>query len=100
MELVSIQVVGSGLREEGAGTEQRVGASWLALVSGLAPLPPRSAYFGGVFGWIETTVLRRSDLIARRAGPLIIEEYDATCLVPPGAQCHLDAGGNIVIEIG
>jgi len=34
------------------------------------------------------------------AGPLIIEEYDATCLVPPGAQCHLDAGGNIVIEIG
>jgi N-methylhydantoinase A len=31
---------------------------------------------------------------------LIIEEYDATCLIPPGAHCELDAGGNIVIEIG
>jgi N-methylhydantoinase A len=80
VELVSIQVVGSGLRQDCAVTE-RVTASR----SGLAALPPRKAYFGNVFGWIETSVLRRSDLIARRAGPLIIEEYDATCLIPPGA---------------
>jgi len=30
---------------------------------------------------------------------VIIEEYDATCVVPPGARAELDAGGNIVIEL-
>ena len=30
---------------------------------------------------------------------MIIEEYDATCVVPPGATAELDAGGNIVIEL-
>jgi N-methylhydantoinase A len=51
-------------------------------------------------------VLRRSNLSAARAIPLIVEEpiigeeYDATCLVPPGARSELDAGGNIVVEMG
>jgi len=49
---------------------------------------------------METPVLRRADLSPGRAGPLIVEEYDATCLVPPGARAELDAGGNIVIELG
>ena len=49
--------------------------------------------------WIETPVMRRSDLSTPRAGPLIIEEYDATCVVPPGARAELDAGGNILIEL-
>ena len=34
-----------------------------------------------------------------RAGPLIVEEYDATCVVPPGARAELDAAGNIVIDV-
>jgi N-methylhydantoinase A len=33
------------------------------------------------------------------AGPLIVEEYDATCVVPPGARASLDAASNIVIEL-
>ena len=49
---------------------------------------------------IETPVLRRSDLIRARGGPLIIEEYDSTCVIAPGAQAELDAGGNIVIAVG
>jgi N-methylhydantoinase A len=64
------------------------------------PQPPRRAYFGPDHGWIETPVLRRSDLTPARTGPLIVEEYDATCLVPPGARCELDTGGNIVVELG
>jgi hypothetical protein len=31
---------------------------------------------------------------------LIVEEYDATTVVPPGCSAHLDRIGNIVIEIG
>ena len=59
----------------------------------------RQAYFGE-HGWLETPVLSRADLGAGRAGPLIIEEYDATCLVPPGARAELDAAGNIVTTLG
>jgi N-methylhydantoinase A len=95
VELVSMQVVGAGLREGGAVPE-RVKASRAEPV----PPPPRRAYFGAEHGWMETPVLRRSDLASARIGPLIIEEYDATCLVPPGARAELDAGGNIVVELG
>ena len=31
---------------------------------------------------------------------MIVEEYDATCVVPPGAKAELDPGGNIIIELG
>ena len=50
-------------------------------------------------GWIETPVLRRSDIGDGKAGPLIVEEYDATCVVPPGARASLDSAGNIVIDL-
>jgi N-methylhydantoinase A len=92
VELVSIQVVGLGLRE-GPNVPERVRASRAEP----EPPPPRSAYFGS---WIETPVMRRSDLAKPRAGPLIVEEYDATCVVPPGARAELDGAGNIVIELG
>jgi N-methylhydantoinase A len=95
VELVAIQVVGAGLRE-GSAVPDRVELSR----GEPKPQPPRRAYFGPDHGWIETPVLRRSDLASGRNGPLIIEEYDATCLVPPGARAELDAGGNIVVELG
>jgi N-methylhydantoinase A len=91
VELVSIQVVGQGVRE-GAAVPERVRASR----SEPTPPPPRKAYFGS---WIETPVVRRSDLAKLRTGPLIVEEYDATCVVPPGARAGLDAGSNIVIQL-
>jgi N-methylhydantoinase A len=91
VELVSIQVVGHGLRE-GPNIPQRVRPSR----GEPQPPPPRRAYFGS---WIETPVMRRSDLSQAKKGPLIVEEYDATCVVPPGAKAELDGGGNIVIDL-
>jgi N-methylhydantoinase A len=44
--------------------------------------------------------MRRSELAKPRSGPLIVEEYDATCVIPPGARAELDAGGNIIIALG
>jgi N-methylhydantoinase A len=94
VELVSIQVVGQGLRQ-GSGVPERVTPSR----GDTEPGPPRRAYFGAKDGWLETPILRRSDLAAGLAGPVIVEEYDATCLIPPGAMAELDAGGNIVIGL-
>jgi N-methylhydantoinase A len=59
----------------------------------------RDVYFGPDRGRLPTPILNRGDLATPRVGPCIIEEYDATCLVPPDARAHLDAHGNIVIEI-
>ncbi|MBT5193002.1 MAG: hydantoinase/oxoprolinase family protein [Rhodospirillaceae bacterium] len=59
----------------------------------------RQAYFGPEIGWVEAVVLSRADLNEERAGPLIIEEYDATCLVPPDAKARQDDFGNIIIEL-
>ncbi len=94
VELVSIHVVGRGLREN-AGVPERVHPSRGGPVQG----EPRQAWFGPGIGWAETPVLRRSDLEGGRAGPLVVEEYDSTCLVPSGARAELDAGGDIVIAL-
>jgi N-methylhydantoinase A len=59
----------------------------------------RRVYFGQRDGWIVTPVLVRSDLASPRLGPAIVEEYDATCVVPPGARAALDVSGNIVMEV-
>jgi N-methylhydantoinase A len=94
VELVSMQVLGRGLRE-GAGVPERVRASRPEPEPG----PSRRAWFGPEHGWVETRILRRSDLATPVTGPAIVEEYDATCVLPPGTRAHLDAGGNIVIEL-
>ena len=44
-------------------------------------------------------VIGRADLAGGAEGPLIVEEYDSTCLVPPGARASLDGYGNIIIEL-
>jgi N-methylhydantoinase A len=60
----------------------------------------RRAYFGRERGWLDTPVLRRAGLAAPRRGPFIVEEYDATCVVPPGAGARLDEHANIVVTLG
>jgi N-methylhydantoinase A len=59
----------------------------------------RDAYFKGV-GVVATPLLRRDELTARFCpGPFIVEEYDATVVVPPGWKAHLDHTGNIIIDL-
>ena len=94
VELISIQVVGLGLRDRGMPERIRSDRAEPP------PPPPRPAWLGAAYGWVKTPVMRRSDLGGGRTGPLIIEEYDATCLVPPSARAGLDEAGNIVIEFG
>ncbi|MCC7045249.1 MAG: hydantoinase/oxoprolinase family protein [Alphaproteobacteria bacterium] len=94
VELITILVTGHGLSGRARLPEQ----TRPSRAEG-AKQPARKAYFGPKQGWLETAVLRRSDIgSAPRHGPMIVEEYDATCVVPPNARASLDDRGNIVIE--
>ena len=63
--------------------------------------PRRAAYFGAEYGLIETPVIERSELIeTARFGPLIVEEYEGTTVVPPRATAYRDPFDNIVITFG
>ena len=70
-------------------------------------LPPntpeitRDAYFGPDVGVLATPILSRWHLQSKpRPGPLIVEDMDATTLVPPHSWAYQDSFGNIVIQIG
>jgi len=59
----------------------------------------RRAYFGPQSGECETRILSRSGLVGKSlAGPLIVEEFDTTVVVPPGWQTEVDGYGNIVLK--
>ncbi len=49
---------------------------------------------------VETPVVARGAMGAgKRAGPLIVESYDTTVIVPPGTTVHADAIGNLILEV-
>ena len=58
----------------------------------------RKAYFGERLGWLTTRVCERSALGESPApGPIIVQEFDATILVPPEFSATLDRDSNIVM---
>jgi N-methylhydantoinase A len=101
VELTEIRLIGQGIPERplrpGAPKPEEKASEPFSSVD--LPLPQRRAYFGPELGWLETPVVRRGDLGAARDGPCIVEEYDATCVIPPGARAELDDFGNILIRL-
>jgi N-methylhydantoinase A len=61
-------------------------------VAAAAPVEVRPVFFGG---WRPTPVYRREDLGAGQvvSGPAVIEQYDATTVVPPGWRALADVSG-------
>jgi N-methylhydantoinase A len=58
----------------------------------------RRVCFGAGQGMIEAPVIARRQLAGgMTTGPLLIDEYDSTTVVPPGMRARLDEIGNIVI---
>jgi len=95
VEIVNLRVVAHGVSDR-----PRVPERIRTDRPGGGDQPTRRVYFGPGLGWRETPILDRPALAAPRVGPCVIEEYDATCVVPPGARATLDAYGNIAIELG
>jgi len=60
----------------------------------------RRAYFGPQQGELDARILGRGDLIEQAVvGPVIVEEFDTTVVVPPRWQASVDAYGNIVLQV-
>ena len=94
-DLVSLKVIGRSPAGMSAASLTRLAPE------GKLPDTTRSAYFGARLGCHDTPVIGRQALGATpRQGPMIIEDYDATCVVPPDATATLDTSGNIDISIG
>jgi N-methylhydantoinase A len=91
VEVVHIRVQGS------------VAAGKRAPVSALRDSPiaqARAVYFGASHGLVDSPVVVRSQLTENlRGGPLIVEEYDATSVIPPGWSIRRDAHNNLIITM-
>lgn len=60
----------------------------------------RMVHFGAEHGQLLTPVIDRGDLsVEPKRGPLIVEEYEGTTVVPPDASAHRDSFDNIVIDL-
>ena len=61
----------------------------------------RKAYWGKEHGMIVTPTLGLKDIReSPREGPLLVDCYDTTIVVPPGCSLARGAGENIIITIG
>ena len=90
-----IVALGVGATAPGSGS---MADMRIVSASGEAPEFSRAVYFGPRHGRIATPILGRLALTSsERAGPLVIEEYEGTAVVPPGAAAFRDAIGNVHI---
>ena len=93
-ETVSLKVVGSVPTPEGL-------RRWHGRTNGEeAEETSREAYFGPAGGKQDVPVLNTRAILGAgpRPGPLIVEEYEATIVIPPRACASLDDFGSIIIE--
>jgi len=95
VDVINIKVVAS-LR---SGQIQKTGLSPIKYRSGDKGLK-RLVSFGPDKGLLTTPVISRIDLAESYLnGPVIIEESDSTCVVPPDCLANLDSAGNIIITL-
>jgi N-methylhydantoinase A len=94
-QLVNLRVIARGLSQE-SRVPERLGLSRVSSNGGPSQRP---VYFGPNHGWSDTRVVDRSTLDGNAlSGPLIIEEYDSTTVVPPSWQASVDQWQNIILD--
>lgn len=96
LELVKVTVTGRGLRESRLDFK----AMKIEPRTGAARAGYRLVSFSRGVPAVETAIVSRAAIgAAERSGPLIIEEFDATIVVPPDATISRDRMGNLVLKI-
>jgi N-methylhydantoinase A len=93
VELTGLSVITRGLPDRPRLPER------IPPFAALVPSSRRAWFPAG--GWTDTPVVDRAGLaLGPRVGPLIVQEYDATCLVPHGATAEVDGFGNVCVGVG
>ncbi len=94
-QLVNVRVIARGLPEVPRMPEKLE----LPVMATGASEPNRDVYFGATRGWASVPIVNRQALIgATTDGPLIVEEYDSTTVVPPNWNATIDKWSNIILE--
>ncbi len=95
-QLVNVRVIARGLSSESRVPER------LELPRSANQGPSqRPVYFGANQGWTDTPVVDRAYVAQNPgSGPMIIEEYDSTTVVPPDWSASVDQWQNILLERG
>lgn len=91
VELINLRAAAVGVL-----TVKELGTpSWMEF-----PETVRSVYWGPTWGWLDTPVLSRGHVIASTGirGPAVIEQSDATVVVPPAGFVEPVAGGTLKIS--
>jgi len=93
IEVVNARLIATGITRK--PTLRKAQPSMQALSSD-ALTGKRAAFFDST-GWIETPIYFRDALLPgnRLAGPAIVEQYDATTVVPPGWNATVDDFSNL-----
>jgi len=90
VELTALSLVARGIPDAPRMPQRMVPRPAAAMGRRLAWFP--------ILGWTDTEIIGRADLVGRaRPGPLIVQEYDATCLVPPGMTASVNEFGAIMM---
>ena len=90
IEVVAVRLIGR------AGVPEREGTMEPAEYLGIAAAKREACFSGRVR---ETPVVARRDLASELKGPLLVDEYDSTIVIPPEVSAHQDEFGNIVMEL-
>jgi N-methylhydantoinase A len=95
VETMSVRVVARGVRASSLATDR-----FAFPADRERAQRSRSAYFGPEIGAVDTPVCARGDLDETwRAGPLLIEEFDSTSVVPPDGRARRIGWDTIEIEL-
>jgi N-methylhydantoinase A len=93
-QLVNLRVIARGLSKESRIPEQLD----IPTPTNTGP-SERAVYFGPSHGFMDAPVISRGSLEGNsRPGPLIIEEYDSTTVVPPGWTASIDQWKDVVLD--
>ena len=94
-QLVNVRVIARGLPETPRMPKQLN----IPMAANRGVSPDRDVYFGPNQGWATVPIINRSSLSKEVIhGPLIVEEYDSTTIIPPNWDATVDHWSNIVLS--
>ena len=94
VELVNLHLIASGIADAPRVPGERRFAREQGSASG-----ERKAYFGPDHGWLAARLLGRPELGTQpQHGPIIVQEFDATVLVPPDYSVMRDSRESLIMR--